>query len=64
VLEAPLSPEMREGFRRFGFDQHEADADPFKKPANKTPAKKPSTKKPAAGKSSPKKPAAKKKVRR
>lgn len=30
VLEAPLSPEMRAGFDRFGFDQHEADPDPFK----------------------------------
>jgi len=29
VIEAPLSPEMREGFERFGFDQHEAEADPF-----------------------------------
>ena len=29
VVEAPLSPEMREGFRRFGFDEHEAPADPF-----------------------------------
>jgi 23S rRNA pseudouridine955/2504/2580 synthase len=30
ILEAPLSPEMREGFRRFGFDEHEADPEPFK----------------------------------
>ena len=29
VVEAPLSAEMREGFRRFGFDEHEAPADPF-----------------------------------
>ena len=29
VLEAPISPEMREGFARFGFEQHEADAEPF-----------------------------------
>ena len=29
VLEAPLSPEMREGFERFGFDEHEADPEPF-----------------------------------
>lgn len=29
VLEAPLSPEMRAGFERFGFDEHEANADPF-----------------------------------
>jgi 23S rRNA pseudouridine955/2504/2580 synthase len=27
--EAPLSPEMRAGFARFGFDEHEAPADPF-----------------------------------
>jgi len=29
ILEAPLSPEMREGFARFGFDEHEAPNDPF-----------------------------------
>jgi 23S rRNA pseudouridine955/2504/2580 synthase len=29
ILEAPLSPEMREGFQRFGFDEHEADPEPF-----------------------------------
>jgi 23S rRNA pseudouridine955/2504/2580 synthase len=29
VLEAPLSPEMKEGFRKFGFDEHEADPEPF-----------------------------------
>lgn len=29
VLEAPISPEFREGLRRFGFDEHEADPDPF-----------------------------------
>ena len=29
VLEADLSPEMRAGFDRFGFEQHEAPADPF-----------------------------------
>lgn len=28
-IEAPLSPEMRAGFDRFGFDEHEAPADPF-----------------------------------
>jgi 23S rRNA pseudouridine955/2504/2580 synthase len=28
-LEAPLSPEMRAGFERFGFEEHEAAADPF-----------------------------------
>ena len=30
ILEAPLSPELREGFERFGFDEHEADPEPFK----------------------------------
>jgi 23S rRNA pseudouridine955/2504/2580 synthase len=29
ILEAPLSPEMRAGFERFGFDEHEADPEPF-----------------------------------
>jgi 23S rRNA pseudouridine955/2504/2580 synthase len=29
VLEAPMSPEMRAGFERFGFDEHEADPEPF-----------------------------------
>ena len=29
ILEAPLSAEMRAGFDRFGFDEHEAPADPF-----------------------------------
>jgi 23S rRNA pseudouridine955/2504/2580 synthase len=29
VLEAPLSPEMKAGFERFGFDEHEANPDPF-----------------------------------
>ncbi|HLY80017.1 MAG TPA: RluA family pseudouridine synthase [Caulobacteraceae bacterium] len=28
-LEAPLSPELRAGFERFGFEEHEAAADPF-----------------------------------
>jgi len=31
ALEAPLSPEMRAGFERFGFDEHEADPEPFKR---------------------------------
>ncbi len=31
VMEAPLSPEMKAGFAKFGFDQHEADPDPFAK---------------------------------
>ena len=29
TLEAPLSPEMRAGFEHFGFDEHEADPEPF-----------------------------------
>lgn len=28
-IEAPLSPEMQEGFRKFGFSEDEADAEPF-----------------------------------
>ncbi|MGE5565102.1 MAG: RluA family pseudouridine synthase [Parcubacteria group bacterium] len=28
-VEAPLSPEMKAGFERFGFDEHEADPEPF-----------------------------------
>jgi 23S rRNA pseudouridine955/2504/2580 synthase len=31
-VEAPLGPEMRAGFARFGFDPHEADDDPFARP--------------------------------
>jgi 23S rRNA pseudouridine955/2504/2580 synthase len=31
-IEAPLSPEMKAGFARFGFDTHEADEDPFSRP--------------------------------
>lgn len=31
MLEAPLSPEMRAGFERFGFDEHEADPEPFER---------------------------------
>jgi len=30
-IEAPLSPEMKAGFTRFGFDIHEADDDPFQR---------------------------------
>jgi 23S rRNA pseudouridine955/2504/2580 synthase len=30
ALEAPISPELKAGFERFGFDEHEADPDPFK----------------------------------
>jgi 23S rRNA pseudouridine955/2504/2580 synthase len=29
VVEAPLSPEMKEGFERFGFEEAEAPAEPF-----------------------------------
>ncbi|MFC3070288.1 RluA family pseudouridine synthase [Phenylobacterium soli] len=29
MLEAPLSKEMKAGFARFGFDEHEADPEPF-----------------------------------
>ncbi len=29
VVDAPLSPEMKAGFERFGFDPHEADEEPF-----------------------------------
>jgi 23S rRNA pseudouridine955/2504/2580 synthase len=29
AVEAPLSREMKEGFQRFGFDEHEADPEPF-----------------------------------
>lgn len=28
-LEAPVSPELQAGFDRFGFDEHEADPEPF-----------------------------------
>jgi 23S rRNA pseudouridine955/2504/2580 synthase len=31
ILEAPISKELKEGFKRFGFDEHEADPEPFKK---------------------------------
>lgn len=31
ILEAPISKELKEGFNRFGFDEHEADPEPFKK---------------------------------
>lgn len=30
MLEAPISPELKAGFERFGFDEHEADPEPFK----------------------------------
>ena len=29
LLEAPISPELKAGFDRFGFDEHEADPEPF-----------------------------------
>lgn len=29
VIEAPMSPEMKAGFAHFGFDEHEADPEPF-----------------------------------
>jgi len=29
AIEAPLSKEMKAGFERFGFDEHEADPEPF-----------------------------------
>jgi 23S rRNA pseudouridine955/2504/2580 synthase len=29
VIEAPLGDEMKAGFAHFGFDQHEAEAEPF-----------------------------------
>lgn len=29
ILEAPVSPELKAGFERFGFDEHEADPEPF-----------------------------------
>jgi 23S rRNA pseudouridine955/2504/2580 synthase len=29
VLEAPMSPELRAGFERFGFEEHEAPENPF-----------------------------------
>jgi 23S rRNA pseudouridine955/2504/2580 synthase len=29
VLEAPISPELRAGFDRFGFEDAEAPTDPF-----------------------------------
>jgi 23S rRNA pseudouridine955/2504/2580 synthase len=31
VIEAPISPELKAGFDRFGFDQHEAEAEPFER---------------------------------
>lgn len=31
ILEAPISKELKAGFQRFGFDEHEADPEPFGK---------------------------------
>ena len=31
IIEAPLSPEMKAGFAHFGFDEHEADPEPFER---------------------------------
>ncbi|MBL8554504.1 MAG: RluA family pseudouridine synthase [Phenylobacterium sp.] len=31
MLEAPISPELAAGFERFGFDEHEADPEPFER---------------------------------
>ena len=31
ILEAPVSPELKAGFDRFGFDEHEADPEPFER---------------------------------
>lgn len=31
ALEAPISPELRAGFERFGFDEHEVDPEPFER---------------------------------
>ena len=31
ILEAPISKELKDGFARFGFDEHEADPEPFRK---------------------------------
>lgn len=30
LLEAPISPELKAGFEQFGFDEHEADPEPFR----------------------------------
>ncbi|MBS0334140.1 MAG: RluA family pseudouridine synthase [Proteobacteria bacterium] len=35
ILEAPISPELAAGFERFGFDEHEADPEPFKSSSRK-----------------------------
>ena len=40
TIEAPISPELRAGFERFGFDEHEADRDPFADSIRRPPWKK------------------------
>jgi 23S rRNA pseudouridine955/2504/2580 synthase len=35
VVEAPISPEMKAGFARFGFDASEADPEPFRRPGRR-----------------------------
>jgi 23S rRNA pseudouridine955/2504/2580 synthase len=35
ILEAPVSPELAAGFEHFGFDEHEADPEPFGRKARK-----------------------------
>jgi 23S rRNA pseudouridine955/2504/2580 synthase len=35
IVEAPISPEMKAGFSRFGFDEREADPEPFKAPSRR-----------------------------
>jgi len=40
AVEAPISPELAAGFHRFGFEEHEADPEPFAKKRNShTPTK-------------------------
>ena len=46
VVEAPLSPEMTDGFARFGFDAREAPADPFARQRRPPASPKPPSKKP------------------
>jgi 23S rRNA pseudouridine955/2504/2580 synthase len=36
ILEAPISSELAAGFERFGFDQHEADPEPFQSRSRKS----------------------------
>ena len=40
MIEAPISPELRAGFERFGFDEREADPDPFARSIRRPPWKK------------------------